>query len=353
MSTASSRLSINLQALAANYALLKSKVRETCLTAGVVKADAYGLGMAEILPALERQDCPFYFVATLDEAIALRKLTAKPIAALGGLYSGAEKEYLAHQIIPVMNSADEIERKAYEGPSIWHFETGMNRLGIRPEDVPMLIENGYSAPFMVMQHFACADEHHALNETQAANFMRLAQHFPDAKRSICNSAAIFRNPHWHADMVRPGMALYGLNPTPDQPNPMRRVVTLETRLLQVKPGSARETVGYGATHVLPRDTVIGIVAIGYADGFLRSGSSKAFIYWNGYPCPVLGRVSMDLIAIDLGELPPTSPRPVPGDWLEVIGEHQSPDDLATACGTIGYEILTSLGDRAHRSYLAA
>lgn len=351
MSRNPSRITIDLAALGANYDLIKSKVAPSCMVAAVVKANAYGTGIEHAAKVLETKDCPYYFVATLEEGLQLRKFTEKPIAVLGGLYPGAENEYGIHGIIPVMNSVEEIRRDTYNRPAIWHIDTGINRLGLDTNDIISLLEAGYRLPAIVMSHFACSDEaRHPLNQTQARRFSDTVIHFRDAKKSLANSSAIFRDPAWHHDMVRPGMALYGLNPTPEKANPMQPVVTLETRLLQVKPARANDTVGYGATYTIPKNTTIGIVGLGYADGFLRSGSSSAKLFWQGQPCPVLGRVSMDLIAVDLGGLRQDQPLPHDTDWLEVLGPHQSADQLATSCGTIGYEILTGLSRRSERVY---
>ncbi len=351
MSRNSSRITIDLAALGANYDLIKSKVAPTCMVSAVVKANAYGTGIEQAAKVLESKACPYYFVATLDEALTLRKYTQKPIAVLGGLYPGAENEYGVNGVVPVMNSVEEIRRDTYNRPAIWHVDTGINRLGLDVPDVISLLESNFRLPSMVMSHFACSDEsRNPMNQTQAQRFTQVANYLPLAKKSLANSSGIFRDPAWHHDMVRPGMALYGLNPTPEKPNPMQPVVGLETRLLQVKPARARDTVGYGATYTIPQNTTIGIVGLGYADGFLRSGSNSAKLYWQGQPCPVLGRVSMDLIAVDLGSLPQDQPQPHDTDWLEVLGPHQSADQLATSCGTIGYEILTSLSRRSERVY---
>ena len=348
MSYSFSRLTVDLGAVAANYKLFQSKVGPDCAVAGVVKANAYGLGVDHIVPLLDQLGCPFFFVATLEEALKVRALTTKPVAVLGGLFTGAENEYVARNLIPVMNSPEEILRGTYQGPAIWHIDTGMNRLGIRVDELPQLGEE--PQPLFVMSHFACADDKdHPITAKQGATFARVAEAFPDSKRSLCNSSGMFRHPEWHYDMVRPGMALYGLNPTPETDNPMRQTVTLETSLLQIHEGISGETVGYSATHTLTRDTRIGIVGLGYADGFLRSGSSKVTLYAGNRPCPVLGRISMDLTAIDLGNCPDLKV----GDWLEVLGPNQSPDQLAASCGTIGYEILTDLGPRHERIYKSA
>lgn len=356
MSNYATRLTVDLTNLKANYALFQKLVGDHCQVAGVVKANGYGTGADAAAYTLEEAGCKTFFVATLDEAIQLRKVTQKPIAVLGGLYKDAEAEYTVHGLLPVLNSAEEILRGTYQGPSIWHVDTGMNRLGLRHETIPDLLdEPGVTPPAIFMSHFACADEKdHPLNAKQANLFQKLGDQMrarvPGLRLSLANSSGIFRNKAWHHDLVRPGMALYGLNPTPEQSNPMRTVVTLEARMLEVKTAKSGETAGYSATHKFKRNTLIGIVGIGYADGFLRSGSNRASLYWHGYPCPVLGRVSMDLTILDLSQLPEHVRQPQAGDWLEVIGQTQSADQLADTCGTIGYEILTSLSRRAERVY---
>lgn len=361
-STASGVLSIDLKALADNYRLFQQKVGPKRQVAGVVKADAYGLGLEPIVKKLTELDCPQFFVATLEEAIQLRQINKEtPVAVLGGLFKGAEKEYIAHHILPVLNSPDDIGRwqqlardKQEKLPAFIHFDMGMNRLGLSPDETKQLI----STPDMldgldvqlIMSHFACADEKdHPLTKKQAHNFANIAQHFPNAKISLANSPGLFRDERYHYDMVRPGYALYGGNPTPEMKNPMKPVVELMVRVLQIRQNKKGESIGYGASHIFNKDTLSATVALGYADGFLRSGSNQAILYWNGQPCPVIGRVSMDLVTVDLSRI--TENLPVAGDSLEVLGPHQTIDDLAEASDTIGYEILTSLGKRYHRQYI--
>lgn len=355
-------LTINLKALADNYRDLKAKAGEKCAVAGVVKADAYGLGINPVVKTLGDLGCQQFFVATLDEAIALRKLNAQtPIAVLGGLYHGAEKEYLAHHITPVLNSHDDIKRwqdsarqQEQSLPAILHVDTGMNRLGLSHDEVGEYIRDktlmeGVDVQ-VVMSHFACADEKdHPLTKKQAHDFANIAQHFPQAKHSLANSSGLYRNESYIHDMVRPGYALYGGNPTPEKNNPMRAVVELSVRILQIRLCKKGESIGYGAGHVFDKDTRTATVALGYADGFLRSGKKNggAKLYYKGQPCPVLGRISMDLVSIDISKVKGT---PQQGDVVEVLGDNQSVDDLATSAGTIGYEILTSLGARYKRQY---
>ena len=354
-------LSINLKALADNYRLFQDKVGEGRHVAGVVKADAYGLGLKPVVETLIDLKCPQFFVATLEEAIALRNINAQvPVAVLGGLFIGAEEDYTAHHITPVLNTPDDIARWSKQAKTkqdmlggIIHFDTGMNRLGLSKDEAHALIEkpemlDGINVQY-VMTHFACADEKdHPLTKKQAHDFANLAQHFPNAQKSLANSPGLFVDDAYHHDMVRPGYALYGGNPTPHTNNPMRSVVDLSVCILQIRLCKKGESIGYGASHVFEQDTMTATVALGYADGFLRSGSNKAMLYFNGQPCPVIGRVSMDLVTVDLSGI--EGPPPKQGDALEILGENQNIDDLADAAGTIGYEILTSLGKRYHRSY---
>jgi alanine racemase len=350
-SFAPATLTVDLLAVAANYDLLRAKVGSTCVVAGVVKADGYGLGMAEIVRALEPRGCPFYFVATPDEAITLRGQTQKPVAVLGGIYPGVENDFVAHDIIPVLNSAEDLERwrKAAHKhgkklPAILHFDTGMNRLGLTapPDEIDTA---GLDIKF-IMSHFACADEpENPMTAQQAETFRVIAARYPGVKQSIAASAGLFRNDAYHLDMVRAGLSLYGLNPLPGQLNPLNPVVRLDARILQVKTIRPGSPVGYGASYRAGKETTVATVALGYADGFLRSLTNRGTLYYNGQACPVIGRVSMDAVTIDMGAQVPCS-----GDMVEVIGPHQSADDLAAAAGTIGYEVLTSLGARYHREY---
>jgi alanine racemase len=356
------RLRIDLAALAENYGRVTAQIGENCQAGAAVKADAYGLGAAQIVPALETQNCPYYFVATLSEAIALREVTDKVIFVLGGFVPDCMIDYLHYKIIPVLNSLHDIanwQKVAREKErtlnAIIHIDTGMNRLGLGRDELPTLLENakelleGINVLYF-MSHFASADESddEGLTARQYSDLMKIREAFPDTRLSLANSAGIFRAPEYHLDMVRPGMCLYGLNPMPDKPNPMKPVVSLSVPVLQLREVAVGETVGYGASHHFDGATSVATVALGYADGFLRALSNRGTLYFNGQPCPIVGRVSMDLVTIDIGGL---AQKPVPGDMVEVIGSRQSADDLALCAGTIGYEILTSLGARYAREYI--
>jgi len=355
MAHMTSILTIDKSALAANYKLFGSITGKPA--AGIVKANAYGLGIDEVTSVLEAANCPLYFTALPDEALHLRTLTKRPIAVLGGLPSAPLRDFLRNDIIPALNSLGDIDiwRQAAElrgvaMPAIIHFDTGMNRLGLPAEETVTLLKEqerlkGLNV-ILIMSHFACADEKdHPLTAQQYKNFSTIARYFPRAQKSLANSSGIFRSPDYHFDIVRPGMALYGLNPTPETKSPVRPVVSLSSPLLQVKDVPAGQSVGYGAAHICTQKTKVGTVALGYADGFFRSNSGKGALYFKGQPCPIIGRVSMDLVTVDLG-----THDAQPGDKMEVLGLRQSADDLAAISGTIGYEILTNLGARYKRVY---
>lgn len=351
------RLTIDLAALAQNYQSLKDKVEAACAVGAVLKADAYGLGMARVAAILEHLSCPYYFVATAQEAVTLRGLTAKPIAVLNGLMGPAE-EYLKHDIKPVLNSLREIEiwhnaaHKFGRLGAIIHFDSGMNRLGLDSYEAQQLIAEPQRLQNLdveiIMTHMASADDRRApQTAAQFEKFNEFAAAFPHAKKSVANSSAIFRSSQYHQDLARPGMALYGLNPTPERPNPMKPVVSLDARVLQVRRVRNGDKIGYGGATIMTYDGVLATISLGYADGLLRSGTNNINLFWQGEPCPIRGRVTMDTIVVDITGL---KPAPLPGDYLEVIGPHQSADDLAASCGTIGYEILTGLGARYQRIY---
>ncbi len=361
-SSSNNVLTINLGALADNYRLFEQHTAGNSSIAGIVKANAYGLGLKKVSQKLTNLDCSQFFVATLDEALELRAYDNKtPIAVLGGLAQNIETNYLTHNITPVLNTQNDIKKwqelalkQHTKLKTILHFDTAMNRLGLSVDDAYTLINdktlfNALNIQ-IVMSHFACADEKdHPLTQQQADLFAKITAHFPDSQKSLANSSGLFRDNSYHFDLVRPGYALYGGNPTPETQNPMQPVVSLNTPILQTRNCKKGESIGYGATHIFNKDTRTATVAIGYADGFLRSNSSKAILYYNNQPCPVLGRVSMDLVTIDISQI--QGQQPQQDDPIEVLGPNQSIDNLAKNADTIGYEILTSLGHRYKREYI--
>ena len=353
-------LQISVSGIIENYRTIRKLTRAD--VAPVLKADAYGLGAAQVFNALRKEGAERFFAATPDEGAQLRALDdTAAIFILGGFYKGADDAYLSGSLAPVLNSLEEIGRwnalckkSGRKLPAAIHFDTGMNRLGLgKDETLTLIADSSLTANLdlqLILSHFACSDEKdHYMNAHQAAIFAKIAAHFPDVPKSLCNSSGIFHDPSWHYDMVRTGFALYGGNPTPEATNPMRRVVDLSVRILQTRCVKAGENAGYGASHTFQNDTTLATVALGYADGFYRAGSNRAKLFWNGQACPVVGRVSMDLVIVDIGGVKATLPQA--GDLLEVLGPHQSVDDLAHDLGTIGYEILTSLGKRYARSHI--
>jgi len=355
-----SHLTINLTALAQNYRLLQQKAGYDCVVAGVVKANAYGLGLEPVARTLLKEKCPQFFVATLGEALEFREIDKNtPVAVLGGLFYGVETLYLEKNIQPVINSLNDLARwqdlaikNKIKAPTILHFDTGMNRLGLSEDDAQTLISQPELYKSLdvqwIMSHFACADEpQHPLTADQAKRFQEISAHFPNAKKSLGNSSGLFRDVQFKSNMVRPGIALYGGNPTPEQSNPMKQVVSLNARVLQTRTCKKGDSIGYGASHVFEQDTQTATVGIGYADGFLRSNSNKGAFHYQSQLCPILGRVSMDLVTIDISQC---KNMPKQGDWVEVISSNNTIDDIAQNSNTISYEVLTSLGDRSLREY---
>ncbi len=354
-------LTIDLAALGENYRFLQEKVGKSCAIGASVKANAYGLGIKPVIETLNTLKCPQYFAATLDEAIEIRKIVPQtPIAVLNGLYQGAEEEYLRENITPILNSKEEIKRwqslaksKNQALSAFLHINTAMNRQGINLTETQDMIDDPALTKGiilnMVISHFACSDEKdHPLNTHQAELFKQYSQHFPKSRKSLANSSGIFRDPAYHYDMARPGYALYGGNPTPETSNPMKRVVDLSVPVLQTRICKKGESIGYGASHTFDKDTMTATIGMGYADGFLRTADKQKTFYYNGQACPVIGRVSMDLVTINIQNL---VQKPEVGEMIEILGAHQTIDDLACDMGTIGYEVLTSFGNRYKREYI--
>jgi alanine racemase len=359
-------LTIDLDALVANYRRLR-ELASPAECAAVVKADAYGLGLAQAAPSLARAGCKTFFVATLGEAKALRALLpGATIYVFAGLMPGTAEFLHQHDLRPVLNSAEEIREwasfsasKGEKLPCAVHIDSGMNRLGLSEQDVDAMAGAGdlWSAIklALVMSHLACADEpKHPKSEAQLKAFDRLRARLPKALASLANSAGILLGPAYAYDLVRPGIALYGGKPHRQGNNPFQPVVHLKGRILQVRNVAAGETVGYGATRTLKHASRIAIVSVGYADGLFRSLSTKdgeegLAVYIGAHAAPILGRVSMDLITVDVTLVPENLSRR--GEWVELIGPNVPAQELAARAGTIDYEVLTNLGRRAYRRYI--
>lgn len=343
-------LEIDVAAIVANWRDLCA--RHGAPVAGVLKADAYGLGAARVAPALYGAGCRHFFVAMLDEALAIRDLVpGAMLAVLNGLLPGTEEIYHRHGIDPVLGSLHELACWAGRGPAILNVDTGMARLGLDEAELAQLAADpqllaGLS-PRYLMTHLVSAEEpSDPINAAQRARFERARAMLPPMPASFANSSGIFLGPDFRSDLARPGAALYGLNPTPDRPNPMRTVLRLRARVLQVRCIEAGDSVGYNATWRAGRPSRIAAIGVGYADGWARALSSRSWARFDGTRVPLVGRVSMDISTFDATDHPDL----IAGSWLELIGPTHPPDLVAHEAGTNGYEILTSLGRRYSRVY---
>jgi alanine racemase len=348
-------LEIDLPAVVANWQALRIR-HPSGPVAGVVKADGYGLGARHVAAALHKAGCRHFFVAYLDEALLIREaIPDAMLAVLGGLIPGTEHEYVAHGLTPILGSLDEIARWRGRGSAaILHVDTGMSRLGLDARELALLAQDHTRLQGMpiryVMSHLVAAElPDDPFNQLQRTRFAAARAVLPPAPGSLANSSGIFLGPGFASDLARAGAALYGINPTPGQPNPMRGVVRLSIRVLTVREVAAGASVGYNGTWTAPRLSRIATAALGYADGFHRSLSGRGAACFDGTPVPLVGRISMDLTTFDVTDHPAVQP----GCWLEILGPHLSPDDVAVAAGTNGYEVLTSLGRRFHRVYRTA
>lgn len=353
LGSAPATLRIDLDALARNYRLLRDRAAPAECSA-VVKANAYGLGVERVVQRLLREGCRRFFVATAAEASEVRSLApVAEICVFEGALASTVDALVALGARPVLNTFEQVERWRGHGPALLHLDTGMNRLGLGASEVAALaVRKDVLADLeldFVMTHLACADEpDHPLNGEQLARFELLRRQLPAARTSIGNSAGTLLDGSYRGDLVRPGIALYGGNPFSDRPNPMAPVVTLTAPILQLRDIGEPQTVGYGATYLASPPARLAVVGIGYADGYPRNLGNAGTAAIAGRRVPVVGRVSMDLIALDVGGLPRDAVRV--GDAVELIGLTVGLDDVAAAAGTISYEILTGLGGRLVRQY---
>jgi alanine racemase len=355
-------LTVDLGAVVANWRLLRDRAAPSeC--AAVVKADAYGLGVEPVVQALAKAGCRTFFVAHFLEAVRARK--AAPLAnvyVLNGMPPGSEPPYVQHRIRPVLGTLGEMKRwrQAGGGPAALHVDTGMNRLGLSLEDTQALAVHPDFQHFpldFIMSHFVSAEEpENPLNDIQVRRFERMAAFFGDRikRRSLANSSAHFLPRIPRFDLTRPGYALFGGNPTPGEPNPMQTVVTLEAPILQIRTVEAGDHVGYNAQWTTKRPSRIATLSLGYADGWLRSLSATdakegGAAMLHGVRCPFAGRISMDLVTIDVTDAPEGAAKA--GQTATLLGAGIGVDDVAAMAGTNGYEILTSLGGRYRRRYV--
>jgi alanine racemase len=365
LASATGLLTVDLDAIVANWRKLeKTAVPAEC--SAVVKADAYGCGVAPVAGALAAAGCKTFFVATVDEARAAR--AALPPSAtlyvLDGFFQNCGDAYAKVDARPVIGDLNELaewdvfcRRSGWAGGAAVHIDTGMNRLGLSITEAQGIIPRinaGDHGITLVMSHLACSESlNHPLNARQLAAFREIASLFTGVPTSLANSSGVFLGGAFQFDLVRPGAALYGINPTPEADNPMQPVVDLKARIIHIRNVEKGESVGYGGTWTARRPTRLAIVSAGYADGYFRAGSSNdgtrgAEVVVAGKRCPIAGRVSMDLIAVDVTDLEKSAARR--GHMVTLIGEGITVDELAHHFGTIGYEVLTSIGRRYARVY---
>ena len=351
-------LTIDLSALRHNYSAIARHIAPT-RAAAVVKADAYGLGASRVAPAFYDAGCRDFFVAHLGEAIALKPFL-KPDATLyvlNGLQPGTEEACAREGVVPVLNSLEQIEnwatlaaRQGKKLPALLQLDTGMSRLGLSPKEFERLLESSALLDNIdikfVISHLASGDEpENAANARQLANMTALLARLPKLPVAFANSGGSFLDKTYHFDLARPGVALYGVGPKSE----IVPVLTLSARVIQVRDIDVGAAVGYGGTYIAEGPMRVATIAVGYADGWFRSLSNKGAAFFGDTRLPIIGRVSMDSITLDVSALPEGTLKL--GSLVELIGPHQRLEDVARDCDTIPYEILTALGNRYARVYV--
>ena len=338
---ATGTLTIDLDALASNWRALDALSGSE--TGAVVKADGYGLGAGRVAKTLARAGARQFFVAIAEEGIAVRKaLGPGPrISVFSGHMEGDAALLKDHDLTPLLNSPEQLTRHQTALPGHAYglqLDTGMNRLGIEPEDFsPDMAQDAT----LIMSHLACADEpDHPANQKQLSTFRQMT-HSLTAPKSLAATGGILMGKDYHFDLTRPGIGLYGGLPFADA----KPVVTLDLPVIQTRALQPGENAGYACAFTATKPTKIATVSAGYADGLIRAMSGKAMLYAGDTAVPLAGRVSMDLLTVDV-----TALDHIP-DRLQILGPHQTVDQLAEAAGTIGYEILTSLGPRYTRVHV--
>jgi alanine racemase len=350
------RLTVRLGAVAANYREIRRRAGPAIAT-GVVKADAYGLGMAPVAKTLAAEGCDTFFVARLGEGIALRPLLpAARIFVLDGVTRDTASALVSHRLTPVLNSLEQIA--AWSGTGIdaaIHVDTGMNRLGLPAYELAVLAAEakarlGGLRIVLAMSHLACADDPSSpMNALQRDRFKSALAMLPPAPASLASSGGVLLGKDYAFDMVRPGIGLYGGNPHLSAPNPFIAVAVLTGHILQLRRVDTDQSVGYGATHRTRRSGMLATIALGYADGVMRALGNKGSAAIAGQRVPIVGRVSMDLLTLDVSDVPERNVET--GAEVELFGDTISLDEFATAAGTANYEILTRLGTRLPRRYV--
>lgn len=365
------RLTVDLTALTENW---KEMARRSgrARAAAVVKADAYGTGIEDAGEALYLAGARDFFVATADEGVTLRPYAPDArIFVLSGIWPGTERKFFGYDLVPVISSEEQLAfwmavlADYGDHPCALHIDTGFNRLGLSMEDAIALADDvsrpASFSPVLIMSHLTCGDDHSSeMNRQQLESFRQVSAAYEGIDSSLAASAGIFLGSDYHFDLTRPGITLYGGEAVQGMKNPMRPVVTAEARIIQVRTVTAGQFVSYGRALQLTRDSRLAVVSAGYADGYLRSQSSGGVPlrqvvpqggqgFLAGRKVPIAGRITMDLTIFDVTDTPENAVRA--GDYVELFGKNVLVDDVARSAGTIGYEILTSIGLRHERRYL--
>tara|TARA_B100000953_G_scaffold110972_1_gene91274 strand:+ start:19 stop:1140 length:1122 start_codon:yes stop_codon:yes gene_type:complete len=357
-------LDINIGSLIKNYKKIKNNVSKTCTVAATVKANAYGLGIIPVAKILITNKCKIFFVATLTEGLELRQVNKKiTIYVLNGLNSQNINLFYKHNLIPSINNLNQLKKaetfSLNKGKFLkiaLHFDTGMSRLGLDKMETQILLKRKESLiknteVTLVMSHLACADNSKNLkNKKQLNQFKIISRHFPNVKLSLSNSAGILLGKKYHFDLVRPGISLYGGNCTLRKRNIYNHVISLKAKIIQTRNINKGETIGYGATYKSKRKMLIATIPVGYADGINRLFSNRIDLYFRNKKVKIIGRVSMDLITVDLTKF--TKSRLTENDYVELVNLKNNIDYLSKTIKTIPYEILTSLGKRYQRRYIS-
>lgn len=352
-------LEIDLDAIAGNWKKLHARLKRGADAAAIVKADAYGLGVAAVAPKLWAAGCRLFFIADLDEGLALRRLLPRArIGVLNG-YLGEAALFTRAKLMPVLNDLGQVAAWAEatrRAPAMLHLDTGLTRLGLPEAETQRLAADpallGRLQLAAIVSHLACADMPDSpLNRRQLDAFRILLKSLPRAPASLASSSGIYLGTAYHFDFVRPGAALYGVNPLPNHRNPMAQAIMLKGKILQIRDADKGAVVGYDATFRMKRAGRLAVIGAGYADGWFRAASGRASVGIGGHRAPVVGRVSMDVMTVDVTEIPPALVRT--GDYADLLDDDYGVDRFAADAGTIGYEVLTALGGRHHRIYRGA
>ena len=355
-------LEIDLKSICNNFKIIKKKVSKNCIVAATVKANAYGLGVEQVSKSLIKHKCKDFFVATLMEGIELRSYNKSiNIYILNGLDSGKCSTYQKYKLTPVLNSIKQIrEYEIYQSKinksmdAIIHFDTGMSRLGLDEDETKKLIKNKNNILKKtniryIMSHLACGDEpKNKKNNEQLKMFREISKSFKNIKMTLANSAGVLLGKNYHFDMVRPGISIYGGNAQKNEKNTYRNVIKLTAKLIQIRQVKKGSTVGYGATYKAKQKMIIGTISLGYADGLNRLFSNNMKCYYKKQEINLIGRVSMDLVTLDLSKFQKKDVQI--NNRIEIINNQNNINQICMNIGTIPYEILTNLGHRYSRKY---